>query len=283
MGAYPWTALSIESAAPESLTKRASGPPFTAESMTWRVNLEPVVFLGAGRALLLQVAHPHVAAGVAQHSNYRAEPWTRLCRTLDVMLKLAFGDVETSKLQAGRLRRTHAGVKGISSEGAVYDARDPALMTWVWATLVDTSLVVYQRAFGPLPPDELGRYFGEQRKLGLACGVPASSLPGGLGAFDAYVDDTIRTRLRVTAEASAVARSIFEISTPPIVGPAIGRWNRLLAAGLLPDPVRRGYGLSWSIRQERWLGRTFFAGAMGARLTPGQVRRFPAMYLARRR
>jgi uncharacterized protein (DUF2236 family) len=250
--------------------------------MTWRVNLEPVVFLGASRALLMQVAHPLVAAGVDQHSSYLMEPWARLFRTLDVMLKLAFGDAGTSKLQAARLRRIHATVKGVSSEGVGYDARDPALMTWVWATLVDTSLLVYRRAFGPLSPGELDRYVGEQRQLAVACGVPASFLPGSPATFRTYVEGMTARELRVTAEAGAVAKSIFEFSMPPVLGPAMGRLNRLTAAGLLPEPVRRAYGLTWSPRQERWLARSFAAWALGTRLTPHQVRTFPAMYLARR-
>jgi uncharacterized protein (DUF2236 family) len=264
------------------LVEGISGPPFASDSMTWKVNLEPVVFLGASRALLLQVAHPLVAAGVDQHSNYLDEPWARLFRTMDVMLKLSFGDARASQLQAARLRRTHAAVRGVSPEGVPYDARDPVLMTWVWATLVDTSMAVYQRAFGPLSEDGLDRYYGEQRRLGLACGIPAGVLPRSREAFGGYVEEMVGTELRVTPQAKAVARSIFEISAPPVLGPSIGRVNKLLASGLLPEPVRRAYGLTWDRSRERWLGMAFAAARAGARLTPQRVRRFPAAYLARR-
>jgi uncharacterized protein (DUF2236 family) len=250
--------------------------------MTWKVNVEPVVFLGASRALLLQVAHPLVAAGIDQHSNHLDEPWARLFRTMDVMLKLSFGDARASKLQAARLRRTHAAVRGVSAEGVPYDARDPALMTWVWATLVDTSMVVYQRAFGPLPSGDLDRYYREQRLLGVACGIPRGAPPRTCEAFGRYIKEMIRAELRVTPQAEAVARSIFAIPAPPVLGPSIGRLNRVLAAGLLPEPVRRGYGLIWDRRREVWLGRTFAVARAGARLMPQRVRRFPAEYLARR-
>lgn len=262
--------------------RRGSGPPFGPDSMTWRVNLEPVVFLGASRALLLQVAHPLVAAGVDQHSNYLDEPWARLFRTMDVMLKLSFGDVRASQHQASRLRRTHAAVRGVSPGGVSYDARDPALMTWVWATLVDTSMTVYQRAFGPLPPGDLDRYYGEQRLLGVACGIPLGAPPKTGEAFGAYVEEMVRTEVRVTPEAKAVARSIFDIWGPPVLGPSIGRLNRVLAAGLLPGPVRRAYGLTWDRGREAWLSLAFAAARAGARLTPQRIRRFPAAYLVRR-
>jgi uncharacterized protein (DUF2236 family) len=250
--------------------------------MTWRINLEPVVFLGASRALLLQVAHPLVAAGVDQHSSYLDEPWARLFRTMDVMLRLSFGDARASRIQASSLRRTHAAVQGVSSEGVPYDARDPALMTWVWATLVDTSMVVHRRAFGPLPPRDLDRYYREQRLLGVACGIPRGAAPRTRVAFGAYVEEMVRTELRITPEAKAVARSIFEISGPPVLGQVIGRMNKGLAAGLLPHPVRRGYGLTWNRRSEVRLALAFATARAAARLTPQRARRFPAEYLARR-
>ena len=69
---------------------------FGPGSVTWRVNGESVLLAGGGRALLLQVAHPSVAAGVEQHSSYDTDPWGRLIRTLDVVTKITFGDSEAS-------------------------------------------------------------------------------------------------------------------------------------------------------------------------------------------
>ena len=109
------------------------------DDVTWRVNRETVLLAGGGRALLLQVAHPLVAAGVAEHSNYREEPWGRLYRTLDVTTRIVFGDAETSRQAARGLRATHRRVRGVAEDGTPYDARDPELLLWVWATLVETS------------------------------------------------------------------------------------------------------------------------------------------------
>src|SRR3954463_13256751 len=108
------------------------------DTVTWRVNREAVLLAGGGRALLLQVAHPLVAAGVARHSTFETQPWTRLHRTLDLVTKITFGDRRTSELASARLRGVHARVQGTAADGTPYSARDPDLLLWVWATLVDS-------------------------------------------------------------------------------------------------------------------------------------------------
>src|SRR3712207_5546454 len=113
---------------------------FGPETVTWRVNREAVLLAGGGRALLLQVAHPSVAAGVVQHSDYDVDPWGRLYRTLDLVTRITFGRPATSEKAAKRLRTAHGAVRGERDDGASYRALDPDLLLWVWATLVETSL-----------------------------------------------------------------------------------------------------------------------------------------------
>ena len=120
----------------------------------WRVNAEPAVFLGGGRALLMQVAHPGVGAGVEQHSSYAKDPWGRLFRTVDVMLKMSFGTPEQSARQVRLLEKMHKRVKGTTDFGDPYSAFDVDLQVWVWATLVDTALKVYEQVQGELWPSE---------------------------------------------------------------------------------------------------------------------------------
>jgi len=103
---------------------------FGPGSVTWRINRETALLAGGGRALLLQVAHPLVAAGVAQHSDFETNPWRRLVRTLDVGTKIVFGDPQTSAAAARALRRRHETVRGVSDEGVPYEANDPALLLW---------------------------------------------------------------------------------------------------------------------------------------------------------
>ena len=134
---------------------------FGPTSVTWRVNREAVLLLGGGRALLMQIAHPLVAAGVADHSDFRSDPLGRLRRTLEAMLTITFGTVEEAKRTLRSVNGIHAKVCGTLEEatggfaaGSRYQARDPRLLLWVHATLVDTSIVVYRRYVGDLSDEE---------------------------------------------------------------------------------------------------------------------------------
>src|SRR5262245_48911263 len=115
-----------------------------------RIHSQSALLFGGGRALLLEVAHPLVAAGVAEHSSFRTDPLGRLRRTLDAMHAIAFGDHAAALAAARGVERSHARVRGTLSAdagrypaGTRYDGRDVDLVIWVWATLVDTALCVY--------------------------------------------------------------------------------------------------------------------------------------------
>lgn len=253
--------------------------PFGESSVIRKVNLEPLIFLGGGRALLLQVAHPLVAAGVADHSDYRDDPWGRLGRTVDVMMKMSFGPPEVSARQRRRLDATHRRVTGVSAEGGAYAARDPDLLVWVWATLLDTSLLVYERCYGRLPDIERGRYYEEQKLLAHACGVPEGACPATFADFERYVDSMVERELRVTPPAKEVCASV----TAPVlrwpVGPIAAAPLRLVTAGLLPAPLREGYGLGWSANEERLLWALFAAAGGVARMVPRGLRTRPSLWL----
>src|SRR5206468_658005 len=156
---------------------------FGPGSMIWRVNRENVLLLGGGRALILQVAHPLVAAGVAEHSNYREDPWGRLYRTLDVTTKIVFGSTEVADEAAERLWNVHGRVQGTSPDGSAYQARDPDLLMWVHATLIDTTLLVYTRYVGPLTIAEQNRYYEDTKLLGERYGIPRDRLPDTFADF----------------------------------------------------------------------------------------------------
>src|SRR3954447_16634607 len=171
---------------------------FGPDSLTWRVNSQGVLLFGGGTALILQVAHPLVAAGVSQHSGYREDPWGRLYRTLDVTTRIVFGDARASRAAARELRAVHARVRGVADDGTPYDARDPDLLLWVWATLVDTSILVYTRYVRPLSAGDLDRYCAERRRFGQAVGIPAGRFPEGHAGLSEYVALMVERELRVT-------------------------------------------------------------------------------------
>jgi uncharacterized protein (DUF2236 family) len=229
---------------------------FRPESWLRRVSAESVLLLGGGRALLLEVAHPLVAAGVAEHSRFREDPLGRLQRTLDAMSAIAFRGRREALEAARRVERAHARVRGRLSvdagrypAGTAYDGRDPELMLWVWATLVDTALVVTDRFIGPLAPEAREAYYADQRVVARVLGIPAERVPARSADFAAYFDAMLAgDALAVTDTAREIAAAVLE---PPIRLPTTGI-ARLVTAGLLPPRLREAFGLPWdAVRQGR--------------------------------
>ncbi len=260
---------------------------FGPESVMWRVNRESVLLLGGGRALLLQVAHPSVAAGVAQHSSYREDPWGRLARTLDVTRRIVFGDRETAATAARHLHHVHAHVSGTveagRDAGARYEASDHELLLWVWATLVESALLIYTRYVRPLKVADVETYYDEQKRFLVACGAPAEIAPGTFAQFMAWYDETVEHVLEVTPAARDVADAILRPHRLPLpLRPVFDALN-LATVGLLPPTVRADYGLGWGPQRERLLGAQTTLVRRLMPVLPSLVREQPAARSADRR
>jgi uncharacterized protein (DUF2236 family) len=255
---------------------------FGPGTMTWRVNREGVLLLGGGRALVLQVAHPLVAAGVAAHSNYREDPWGRLYRTLETTTAIVFGDSETSAEASARLQRMHTRVRGTTDEaggrfpaGTPYEANDPELLMWVHATLVDTSLLVYDRYVARLSIDERRRYYDEQKLLGEAFGVPIDRQPATYADFNDYMAEMLNgDSIAVTDALRDVVDATLRPSMPFVARPVIEAMN-LATVGLLPAQLRDELGLAWGPGRARLVdaSRLMLRGALP--LLPRLLREFP--------
>ena len=256
-------------------------------SEAWRLNREAMLLLGAGpRALLLQLAHPLVAAGVADHSDFRADPWRRLRATLRSYLAIVYGTTATARAEIRRLNELHRTIAG-----AGYRARDPELSLWVHATLVDTTIVAHDAWIEPLDRDRRARYYAETVPIGRAFGVPAALLPADLDAFERYVDDMLGPAGEVRV--SPVARELADAVLHPPLGPvmpalaglpaAAYAWTLWPAIGLLPDTVRTDYGLRWGLR-ERAVAAWLVAGWRAWRpILPASFRQMPHALAADRR
>lgn len=219
-----------------------------------RLGNSPVTpFLGGGAAVLLQVAHPLVAAGVVDHSGYDRNLWRRLAGTLRALYLITFGDREEAEQAGAAVQAVHARVQGRTSEqlgrfaaGTSYSASDPELMLWVHATLVHGSLAAYERFVQPLTPAERDRYCEEMNLVARLFGTPAEVLPGSYRAFRAYFDDQLRgDTISVTPPARRVAEVILAAPLPAplrLLAPA----HRLATAHILPAELRRQYGLRWT-------------------------------------
>ena len=253
------TAPSTDSVAVERL-------PFAPDSAIRRLGGESIILLGGGRALLMQIAHPQVARGVAEHSSFQRQRWQRLLRTLRPTFAIAFGTREQALAAAAGVNRLHESVTG-----AGYAATDPELLRWVLATLIDTTLDSYQRFVRPLRPGQPDAYYDDMLCFGELLGVRRQTMPADLGSFHHYVAETVES-LEITDEARELSRQIFRV-TP---GPWAVMWPlRELTAGLLPPRLREQFGLDWGPRRESALRALGCASRAVVPLLPGSVRRPP--------
>jgi len=214
-----------------------------------RVSAEPVLLFGGGRALLLEIAHPLVAAGVAEHSSFRTDPFGRLQRTLEAISAIVFRDRASALAAARSVERAHQRVAGRLAApagrfgaGTPYSGRDPELMLWVWATLVDTGLEIYERFVEGLDDGARRAYYADHRSVARVLGVPDALVPPSWEAFRAWFDAMLGSdALAVTPEAREIGAAVL---APAVAMPGARRL-RLITAGLLPPRLREAFGLAW--------------------------------------
>lgn len=221
---------------------------FGPESEAWRFDREAMLLLGAGpRALLLQLAHPSVAAGVDEHSDFRADPWRRLDGTLRSYLRIIYGSTAAARAEIRRLNGLHRSITG-----AGYSARDPALSLWVHATLVDSTIVANDAWAGPVSRDQAARFYDETKPIARAFGVPDRDLPRDLTAFETYLAEQMGPDgpVKVGETARDLAQSILHPPLPWVSGrldlpSQLYDWTLWPSLGLLPPAIREAYGFRW--------------------------------------
>ncbi|HEV7199497.1 MAG TPA: oxygenase MpaB family protein [Candidatus Limnocylindria bacterium] len=259
-----------------SLTDRLPrGGLFAPGSVSWRVDRESVVLAGGTCALLLQIAHPAVAAGVDAHSDFRADPFARLRRTLGASWSIVFGDRAAAERAIRRINAIHQKVGGVVPEtGRPYRALDPALLMWVHATLVDTALRMYDRFVGPLDATEMDVYHREAAEVAIRLGVPEAILPGSVAEMRAWMDGLIAAgEVQVGPTALALLPAILY----PTRFPPHSVWDvaHLASISVLHPAIRRQYGLHWNRRRERGMVRLAAASRRILPLLPPAVRYVP--------
>jgi uncharacterized protein (DUF2236 family) len=245
---------------------------FAPDSVIRRVGNTPVTpFLGGGTAVLLQVAHPLVAAGVAAHSSYERDIWRRLVGTLRALYLVTYGSQAEAERAAGVVKAAHARVKGRTEQrlgvfpaGTAYSADDPELMLWVHATLVHASLIAYQRFEHALSCAEQERYYREMAVVARLFGTPADVIPATLADLSAYFTAQVESEtISVTEPAREIARTVLRAQLPGpmrILNPA----HRLATTALLPPRIRSEYGLRVSVLQRPLLSAAGHSMRLGA-------------------
>jgi uncharacterized protein (DUF2236 family) len=237
----------------------------TSQSISWRVNAERIVLLGWARAILLQLAHPLVAAGVFDHSGFRGTPYaaaSRLFQTVHAMLALTFGDDVARERTLETIRAIHRRVNGVLPEtvgpypsGTPYSAEDPSLVLWVHATLLESVVLVHEQLVRPLTAGERDDYCAEAWPIAVALGAQEDEVPKTWGALLAHLDRMHTSgAIVVGRQGRELADAVLSPSGGWLVAPAT--WvNRIVTVGLLPPQLRRQYALPWTSRRERTFTR----------------------------
>jgi uncharacterized protein (DUF2236 family) len=230
---------------------------FPPDSIIRRIDREGVVLLGGGRSILLQLAHPFVAAGVDQHSNFQDEITDRLYRTLLFMHNLVVKDRRYVSKSLRRFHAMHQRIRGhlpqaagCFSAGTPYSGTDPRAKLWVHATFVDTALKVYEQFVKRLTPDERRKYYADTLVVGQLLEIPQEIMPPTLEDFRGYMAGMLSSD---TLEVTATARRLAHAVLYPRVGffPTVSAGLlRFVTAGILPERFRREYGLKWSRKQQ---------------------------------
>jgi uncharacterized protein (DUF2236 family) len=219
-----------------------------------------------------------VAAGVADHSDFRADPWARLRGTLRSYLAIVYGTGTAARAEIRRLNALHRTITG-----PTYRARDPDLAMWVHATLVDSTIVAADAWLEPVSRARRKRYYAETLPIGRAFGIPANLLPADFTAFERYLEHALAPDGPV--QVGPLARELADVVLHPPLGPvlpALARvppvayaWTLWPAVGLLPPSVRDAYGLRWG-RFEQAVSAWLVAGWRAWRpILPSGFRQMP--------
>lgn len=242
---------------------------FGVDSLTWRVSREAAVFLGAGRAALLQLAHPWVAAALDQHSTVMQRPIERFHNTFRVVFTMIFGTTEQAFRASRALYQLHTKITGDLpdavagySRGSRYEALQVPALRWVYATLIESAVIAFDTVMPPLSSEERAEYYEESKVLAGLFGLPKESLPQDWSGFESYIAEMVASQaLGVNDLARAMGKRIMSGAGSWIRVP---RWYKGLTAEWLPPRFREEFGMSFGTAEQEaakralcWLPRIY--------------------------
>lgn len=244
-------------------------------SAVWRYAGDVRLIATGAYAILLQVAHPTVGAGVSEHSDFRADPWGRLLRTLDYSYVMTYGGPALAGEMGRRIREMHKSIRGTKPDGEAYHALEPEAYAWVHGTLAHSIVRGHELLGSPIPAAELEAFYAGWRRGGRLIGVRERDLPESWVEFGEYFDRMAATRLVRTAAVDEVLEALDSPARPELPFlperawriariPAAGQ-TALITAGLLSPSLRERFGIAWTPGRER---RLRLLGAASRALTP---------------
>jgi len=221
-------------------------PLFSPKSVFWRVNREMACFFAAPRAVLMQIAHPLVAAGVAEHSQFRKHRFARLYRTSMAAAAITFGSRDFALRAVRTINQKHRVVHGVLKEpsgafpaGTPYDANDPELKLWVLSTITDSTLLVYELFVSKLSTEDREQYYADSVRVAELFGIPAQLVPPTYDDFRVYFDRMLDSDvIQVSDQAKQIYRALYARTPSGLLLFA----GSALSISLLPKRLREDYG-----------------------------------------
>jgi uncharacterized protein (DUF2236 family) len=242
---------------------------FGPSSVSWKINRESALFLGAGRAALLQLAHPWVAAALDRHSTLRSNLLARFHNTFRIVFTMIFGTLDQALAASRHVYHLHTRVQGEMPEtvaayqkGSLYQANEINALAWVYATLIESAVLAYDSVLPPLTGDEREAYYAESKILAALFGIPSSALPADWIAFEAYTREMLASELLgVNSLSREMAHRILRGDNTWVPVPA---WYRALTIASLPARFHTEFSLAYGNREaavatraRRWLPRIY--------------------------
>jgi uncharacterized protein (DUF2236 family) len=262
------------------------------DSPVWRYGGD-VRLIGTGAyAILLQVGHPTVGAGVTEHSDFRADPWGRLLRTLDYSYVMTYGGPALAGEMGRRIREMHKHIEGIKPDGERYSALEPEAYAWVHATLADAIVRGSELLARPIPAGQLEEFWADWRRGGRLIGVSERDLPESWADFGNYLE-RMTANLERTEAVDEVLGALEAPVRPPIPFLPDGAWRLartpamhqtlLVTAGLLSPSLRERFGIHWTDSKEQRLRALAAVSRAATPLLPRSLRNVGPSYLRWRR
>lgn len=249
-----------------------------------KVAREGITLAGGPAAILLQIAHPKVGQGVADHSTFTSRAISRAQYTQMYIYVMIFGNVDEKTAMKAWVDKAHSRVKS-EKPGSEYDAMDPRLQLWVAATIYASMISMYELIYGPLPPLRSELVYQAYSCMGTSLQVPREMWPADTTAFWKYFKHMTTKELRVSPDASLVLKELFSPSSLPLwarpVAVAALPFVRRLTIEQLPPIIREQFRLK-STKSSRALTGLFVAGMSGFYpFVPLFIRQSPKTYSMR--
>ena len=254
MGSKPHYVSRGDSDSLIAAVERQDGDPragiFGPDSASWKINRESALFLGAGRAALLQLAHPWVATALEQHSSLMDKPINRFHNTFRIVFTMIFGSMGQATRAARHLFGLHTRIQGELTEGVAayrpgshYEANEIAALRWVYASLIETAVLAYNCALPPLSSESLAAYYAESKILAALFGLPPAALPADWPSLLSYCREMEQSnKLGVTTTSRAMAQRLLTGAGSWIKPPF---WYKALTVSWLQDKLRYDFGLEF--------------------------------------